>query len=143
MNNLEKLKEIIEYAENNGYDLIWLKYISLGKNTDREIYKLELIKLNDFDRLIFRAWSSKDEITGLQTSCSIPELLFDKDFAKRFFGEWECQMSEKGHIIPVPFESSTQIGSGIFIWQYYLQKAVILDNIIDYYYNYIKNESNK
>ena len=65
---------------------------------------------------------------------SLYDFLFNPKwgFAKAFWGEWECQIQKPLGIIPVPFTSATQQGSGLTIDKYHLQRMAISDDPIKY-----------
>lgn len=62
----------------------------------------------------------------------VPHVIFRHNFAKGFWGEWECVYSRTTGVFPKMVESPTQIGSGIPIWQLRLQEMVLQEDPIRY-----------
>lgn len=58
--------------------------------------------------------------------------IFSHDFAKAFWGNWECIYRKLMGVVPIPFEDATQRGSGVRIWQYHLQRMVLEEEPLKY-----------
>ncbi len=121
---MNKLKAVVEYAVEQGWAY-------------RGLTEFESIKMEDNDGNPYVYLSIQDTDNILYHSVSLNALLFSHDFAKAVFGEeGKCE-----------YNTCTNCGAYIdpgdnhVCWQYHLQAAVISENPIKYYYDYVKTKS--
>jgi len=116
MTNENKLKKIISFAVERG----WNKF-------GHKKWKVETDKHVVLDIFSF----------------SEKEILFSHSFAKAVFGEdWSMAIDVQTRIIPMKVEDADLARNhhqALDKWQYHLQQAVISEDPIQYYYDYVKS----
>lgn len=154
MTSAKILRKSIIIAIRNGWDYI-------KRNSKKETY-LDEVYVDD-NKVIFRyksKWMPEvfkqyqkempDFTKGLKNEEFVEEfkvpvfnIIFSHSFAEAFWGQWEMQAENKTGIpIPRPFESATQRGSGMYIWQYHLQQMVLYEHPLEYLERFLDKEHN-
>ena len=131
MTNQDKFKKVIEYAVERGWK-------------EGETASGELVEVGSFyGELFYEKWDGGDGILQVP----VEKFIFSRDFAKAVFGKkpyWFFSVKDSQKESHPSFKSikswKTSRWGGMENYQYHLQKAVISEDPIDYYYQYVKTK---
>jgi hypothetical protein len=114
MTDIDMLKEVLEYGKNKGFNVC--KWTCIN-----DCIKVDIIGYDKTQKYIHTiTWHKSDSLILYHLN----KLLFNKEFARCVFGD------------PVSGDHGRYISG----WQYHLQQAVINDNPLKYYYDYVKEK---